>query len=205
MPPTLQVKVLRALQERVIKPVGSTQQIPFDVRLISATHRDLLLEMKTNHFREDLYYRINVVNLKIPSLAERREDISLLANHFLKLFSERHQKNIRNYSPEALENLIQAPWPGNVRQLQNVVEQTVVLATSPIISSNLVQKALQTESNPIIPLEMARQQFEHQYLVNILKSTEGNVTQAAKLARRNRTEFYRLLERHHIQANLFKK
>ncbi|MGV3581061.1 MAG: sigma 54-interacting transcriptional regulator [Methylophilus sp.] len=205
MPPTLQVKVLRALQERVIKPVGSTQQIPFDVRLISATHRDLLLEMKTNHFREDLYYRINVVNLKIPSLAERREDISLLANHFLKLFSERHQKNIRSYSPEALENLIQAPWPGNVRQLQNVVEQTVVLATSPIISSNLVQKALQTESSPIIPLEMARQQFEHQYLVNILKSTEGNVTQAAKLARRNRTEFYRLLERHHIQANLFKK
>jgi two-component system, NtrC family, response regulator GlrR len=205
MPPSLQVKVLRALQERVIKPVGSTQQIPFNVRLISATHRDLLLEMKTNHFREDLYYRINVVNLKIPSLAERREDISLLANHFLKLFSERHQKNIRSYSPEALENLIQAPWPGNVRQLQNVIEQTVVLATSPIISSNLVQKALQSEGNPIIPLEMARQQFEHQYLVNILKSTEGNVTQAAKLARRNRTEFYRLLERHHIQAHLFKK
>jgi len=205
MPPTIQVKVLRALQERVIRPVGSTQQIPFNVRLISATHRDLLIEMKAKHFREDLFYRINVVNLKIPSLAERREDIGLLANHFLQVFSERHQKKINNFSADALDCLIQAPWPGNVRQLQNVVEQTVVLATSPIISMILVQKALQVEGDPIVPLEMARQQFEHQYLVNLLKSTEGNVTHAAKLARRNRTEFYRLLERHHIQAHLFKK
>ena len=205
MPPTIQVKVLRALQERVIRPVGSTQQIPFNVRLISATHRDLLIEMKAKQFREDLFYRINVVNLKIPSLAERREDIGLLANHFLQVFSERHQKKINNFSADALDCLIQAPWPGNVRQLQNVVEQTVVLATSPIISMILVQKALQVEGDPIVPLEMARQQFEHQYLVNLLKSTEGNVTHAAKLARRNRTEFYRLLERHHIQAHLFKK
>jgi two-component system, NtrC family, response regulator GlrR len=205
MPLTIQVKVLRALQERVIRPVGSTQQIPFNVRLISATHRDLIIEMKAKKFREDLFYRINVVNLKIPSLAERREDISLLANHFLQIFSERHQKKIHNFSADALESLIQAPWPGNVRQLQNVVEQTVVLATSPIISAILVQKALQVEGDPIVPLELARQQFEHQYLVNLLKSTEGNVTHAAKLARRNRTEFYRLLERHHIQAHLFKK
>jgi two-component system response regulator GlrR len=100
--------------------------------------------------------------------------------------------------------LITAPWPGNVRQLQNIIEQTVVLATTQIISANLVQKALQEETNSIVPLDVARQQFEHDYLINLLKATQGNVTQAAKLAQRNRTEFYRLLERHHIQANAFK-
>ncbi|HAJ70882.1 MAG TPA: two-component system response regulator GlrR, partial [Methylophilaceae bacterium] len=205
MPISLQVKVLRALQERVIRPVGSTQQIPFDVRLISATHRNLLDEIKAKNFREDLFYRINVVNLEIPSLAERREDVSLLANHFLSIFSRRHHKTIQSYSPEALENLIQAAWPGNIRQLQNVVEQTVVLATSSIIPANLVQKALQVEANTILPFETARQQFEHEYLINLLKSTQGNVAQAAKLAQRNRTEFYRLLERHHIQPSQFKK
>jgi two-component system, NtrC family, response regulator GlrR len=204
MPISLQVKVLRALQERVIKPVGSTQQIPFNVRLISATHRNLLEEIKAKNFREDLFYRINVVNFELPSLAERREDISLLANHFLKTFSKRHDKNIQSYSPEALELLIQAAWPGNIRQLQNVVEQTVVLATSNIVPTNLVQKALQVEGGNILPLELARQQFEHEYLTNLLKSTQGNVAQAAKIAQRNRTEFYRLLDRHHIQPNQFK-
>lgn len=100
--------------------------------------------------------------------------------------------------------MITAPWPGNVRQLQNIVEQTVVLATTQVIPINLVQKALQEGANTVIPLDVARQQFEFNYLINILKTTQGNVTQAAKLAQRNRTEFYRLLERHHIQASTFK-
>lgn len=204
MPLSLQVKVLRALQERVIRPVGSTQQIPINVRLISATHRNLQIEMQENRFREDLYYRINVVNLELPSLANRREDISLLAHHFLTRFSKSHHKNAKSFAPEALDSLIQAPWPGNIRQLQNVIEQTVVLATSSIIPLNLVQKALQIDQNNPLPLDLAKQQFELQYLTQLLKTTQGNVAQAAKLAQRNRTEFYRLLERHHIQANQFK-
>lgn len=204
MPLSLQVKVLRALQERTVRPVGSTSQVAIDVRLISATHRNLVEEMQANTFREDLFYRINVVNLVLPSLAERREDISLLANHFLEKFSQKHRKHLHGYSPEAMESLIQAPWPGNIRQLQNVVEQTVVLATANIIPVNLVQKALQVEGDAILPLELARQQFEHAYLIDLLKYTQGNVAQAAKLAQRNRTEFYRLLERHHLQASLFK-
>jgi two-component system, NtrC family, response regulator GlrR len=204
MPMSLQVKVLRALQERMVRPVGSTSQVPIDVRLISATHRNLQEEMQANHFREDLFYRINVVNLVLPSLAERREDISLLANHFLEKYNQKHRKQVLGYAPEAIEAIIQAPWPGNIRQLQNVVEQTVVLATGNIIPLNLVQKALQVDAAAIIPFESARQQFEHDYLVKLLKYTQGNVAQAAKLAQRNRTEFYRLLERHHIQANLFK-
>jgi len=204
MPQALQVKVLRALQERVIRPVGSTTDISIDVRLISATHRDLAKEMREGRFREDLFYRINVVGLEIPSLANRREDISLLANHFIKTFNRKYKKKVHSFAPEALEILISAHWPGNVRQLQNIVEQTVVLATTQIIPANLVQKALQEESNTVIPLDIARQQFEQNYLVSLLKATQGNVTQAAKLAKRNRTEFYRLLERHHIQANSFK-
>jgi two-component system, NtrC family, response regulator GlrR len=205
MPLSLQVKLLRALQERMIRPVGSTQQIPFDVRLITATHRNLQEEMQHNRFREDLFYRINVVSLELPSLANRREDISLLAHHFLTRYSQKHQKKAKSFAPEALDSLIKAPWPGNIRQLQNVVEQMVVLATAPIIPLSLVQKALQIDQNNILPLDVAKQQFEHQYLTQLLKSTQGNVAQAAKLAQRNRTEFYRLLERHQIQANLFKQ
>ncbi len=204
MPMSLQVKLLRALQERVIRPVGSTSSIAIDVRLISATHRNLMDEMQAQRFREDLYYRINVVNLALPSLAERREDISPLAHYFLEKFAEKHRKLIRSFSPEALMCLVQAPWPGNIRQLQNVIEQTVVLATGSIIPQNLVQKALITEHNSIVPYETARHLFERDYLINLLKYTQGNVAQAAKLAQRNRTEFYRLLDRHHLQASLFK-
>ena len=204
MPQALQVKVLRALQERVIRPVGSTTNIQIDLRLISATHRNLVNEMKEGRFREDLFYRINVVSLEIPSLANRREDVSLLANHFLQVFSQKYKKKLHSFAPDALETLITAPWPGNVRQLQNIVEQTVVLATTQVIPVNLVQKALQEGSNSVVPLDIARQQFEFNYLINILKTTEGNVTQAARLAQRNRTEFYRLLDRHNIQASTFK-
>jgi two-component system response regulator GlrR len=205
MPLSLQVKVLRALQERMIRPVGSTQAIPINIRLISATHRDLMVEMKAQQFREDLFYRVNVVNLVLPSLAERREDIPLLTHHFLKIFTERHQKSLQGYAPDAISYLSQASWPGNIRQLQNVIEHTVVLATTSVIPESLVKKALQADHDAVLPFEVARQQFEHQYLVNLLKSTHGNVTQAAKLAQRNRTEFYRLLERHAIEPQLFKQ
>ncbi|MEE9331883.1 MAG: sigma 54-interacting transcriptional regulator [Methylophilaceae bacterium] len=204
MPQALQVKVLRALQERIIRPVGSTKDVNIDVRIISATHRDLTEEMREGRFREDLFYRINVVSLEIPSLANRREDISLLANHFISTFNKKYNKKIKSFAPEALEMLISAEWPGNVRQLQNVIEQTIVLATTQIITLNLLEKALQETSNTIIPLDVAKQQFEQNYLINILKATQGNVAQASKLANRNRTEFYRLLERHQIQPNSFK-
>lgn len=204
MPQALQVKVLRALQERVIRPVGNTKDVHIDVRVISATHRDLSEEMRAGRFREDLFYRINVVGLEIPSLSNRREDISLLANHFIATLNKKYKKNIQSFAPDALEMLISAEWPGNVRQLQNVVEQIVVLATTQVISLTLLEKALQESVSSIIPLDMAKHQFEQNYLISILKTTQGNVAQAAKLAKRNRTEFYRLLERHHIQPNVFK-
>ena len=133
MPVPLQVKLLRVLQERHVRPVGSTQSFDVDVRVISATHRNIEAEMAAGNFRDDLYYRLNVVALHLPPLAERREDIPLLANHFLTRLAEKYSRNISGFAPEAIEALVSAPWPGNVRQLYNVVEQAVALATTPLI------------------------------------------------------------------------
>ena len=204
MPLALQAKLLRALQERVIRPVGASSDITIDVRVICATHKNLQLEMHANRFREDLYYRINVVNLEIPPLAARREDIGLLANYFLSIFKTKYRKQLNGFAPEALEILLSAPWPGNVRQLQNVIEQVVVLSTTPIITVASLQKALQDNVSNMVSLETAKKNFEQQYLINLLKATQGNVAQSARIAGRNRTEFYKILDRHHINPALFK-
>lgn len=204
MPLAIQVKLLRALQERVIRPVGSTEQISIDIRLICATHKNLHEAMLANQFREDFYYRINVVSLEIPPLTARREDIALLANHFLTNLNKKYQKKLNGFAAEALETLLAAPWPGNVRQLQNIIEQVVVLATTPIITNKLVQKALQDNIASMASFDAARKNFEQQYLINLLKATQGNVTQAARIADRNRTDFYKLLQRHQINPVLFK-
>ena len=204
MPAALQAKLLRALQEREVRPVGAAQPVAVDVRIISATHRNLEEQVARREFREDLYYRLNVVSFTIPSLAERREDIALLVQHFLALTALRYGKEVRAFAPEALEVLIAAPWPGNVRQLANVIEQVVALATSPIVPAALVNAALKSEPARLTPLDDAKRAFERDYLVRILRITKGNVTQAARLARRNRTEFYKLLERHQLQPAMFK-
>lgn len=204
MPLLLQVKLLRALQERTIRPVGSNEDIPIDVRVISATHKDLRAEIAAGNFREDMFYRLFVVGLTIPSLAQRQEDIPLLANHFLRVFAEKHQKNINGFSPETVNFLLSSPWPGNIRQLMNVIEQSVVMSTIPIISEELVRDAMHKDETQISSFEQARKQFEREYLVRLLKITSGNVTQAAKLAKRNRTEFYKLLNRHQIDYSLYK-
>jgi len=204
MPLGFQVKLLRALQERTIRPVGATESIPVDVRIISATHQDLDHARQTNAFREDLYYRLNVVTLELPSLAERREDISLLANHFLNTFPDASKKGVTGFSAEAMEAMLSAPWPGNVRQLYNVVEQSVALSTTPLIPVSLVQRALRTESGEIPAFADARSEFERDYLTQVLQITNGNVTRAAQIAKRNRTEFYKLLHKHHLDPTRFK-
>ena len=205
MPLALQAKLLRSLQDREVRPVGATQTVPVDVRIISATHRDLEERVTAGAFREDLYYRLNVVSFRVPPLAERREDIVPLAQHFLRSVAERYGKSVRSFAPEALELLIGAPWPGNVRQLQNVIEQSVALATGSIIPAALVQSALRAEPQGLTPLDEAKRAFERDYLIRLLRITGGNVTKAARLARRNRTEFYKLLERHQLQPAMFKE
>jgi two-component system response regulator GlrR len=205
MPAPLQAKLLRALQEKQVRPVGAAQPVAVDVRIISATHRNLEERVKSGEFREDLYYRLNVVSLTLPPLAERREDVVPLAQHFLKATAARYGKNVRAFAPEALEMLVAAPWPGNVRQLANVVEQAVALSTVSIIPASLVAAALKAEPTALTPLDEAKRGFERDYLIRILRITGGNVTQAARLAQRNRTEFYKLLERHQLQPGMFKE
>ncbi|GGW54762.1 sigma 54-interacting transcriptional regulator [Alishewanella tabrizica] len=200
MPIALQVKLLRALQERQIRPVGSAKSIPINVRVLSATHRDLQLAMSEGTFREDLYYRLNVVNLQLPGLEQRAEDIPLLARHVLQQSADRHHVKVTRFSDDALQMLATAKWPGNVRQLVNVVEQCVALTQSPIISASLVEQALSQNSSYWPTLTEARDQFERQYLIRVLQMTEGNVTRAAELAGRNRTDFYKLLKKHELSA-----
>jgi len=205
MPPSLQVKLLRVLQERKIRPLGSNHDIDINVRIISATHRDLPKAMEKKEFREDLFYRLNVVNLKLPALHERTEDIPLLAGHLLRQAADRHKPFVRSFSVDAMKRLMTANWPGNVRQLVNVIEQCVALTSSPVISDALVEQALSGENSVLPTFVEARNQFELNYLRKLLQMTKGNVTNAARLAGRNRTEFYKLLSRHELDASDFKE
>ena len=205
MPIPLQVKLLRVLQERKVRPLGSNRDLDIDVRILSATHRDLPKAMERGEFREDLFYRLNVVSLKIPALQERAEDVPLLANHLLRQSADRHKPFVRSFSTDAMKRLMAASWPGNVRQLVNVIEQCVALTSAPVISEALVQQALEGENTALPTFVEARNQFELNYLRKLLQMTKGNVTQAARVAGRNRTEFYKLLSRHELDANDFKE
>lgn len=205
MPIPLQVKLLRVLQERKVRPLGSNRDLDINVRIISATHRDLPKAMERGEFREDLFYRLNVVNLKIPALHERAEDIPLLANHLLRQSADRHKPFVRSFSTDAMKRLMAASWPGNVRQLVNVIEQCVALTSAPVISEALVEQALEGENTVLPTFVEARNLFELNYLRKLLQITKGNVTHAARMAGRNRTEFYKLLSRHELDANDFKE
>ena len=204
MPMQLQVKLLRVLQENVVRPVGSTSAIPVNVRVISATHRDLQALMQGGLFREDLYYRLNVVHIEMPPLNRRREDIPQLVAHFLaQMAKDGGQRKI--YAPEAVELLATADWPGNIRQLQNVVRQNVALSQTPIIPVELVQQSLGGGAGKLPSFDEARDEFTRSYLSQILQITGGNVSQAARLAKRNRTDFYKLLGRHQLTPEEFKQ
>jgi two-component system, NtrC family, response regulator GlrR len=203
MPMPLQLKLLRLLQDDLIRPVGSTQTIPTNVRVLSATRIDLQPLLATGQFREDLYYRLNVVHIEMPPLNRRREDIPLLVAHFLAAIA-RESGTRKIYAPEAVELLATCDWPGNVRQLQNVVHQNVALSQAPIIPVELVQQTLGGTQTKLPSFDEARDEFTRSYLSQILQITGGNVSQAARLAKRNRTDFYKLLGRHLLVPDDFK-
>jgi len=201
-----QAKLLRALEEREVRPVGANKALPIDIRIICATHQKLDEAVADGRFREDLYYRLNVVFLEIPALSQRREDIPLLANTFLKQLKKKHSTP-NKFTPEAMKILMAAQWPGNVRQLRNVVEQCAVLCKSALVPVSFVERALRNDigGKNVTPFAQARDEFERDYLVELLHKTCGNITLAAKLARRNRSEFYKLLHKHHIETRQFRR
>jgi two-component system response regulator GlrR len=194
LPLKLQQKLLRALQEESVRPSGSDTARPVNTRIISATSRDIPALIAAGKFREDLYYRLNVVQIEVPPLSRRREDIPLLIAHFLaQIAAETGQRSI--YPPEALELLATADWPGNVRQLANLIRQTVAVSQTPVIPVELVQQSLGGAPGRLPSFDDARDEFTRGYLSQILQITGGNVSQAARLAKRNRTDFYKLLGR----------
>ena len=204
MPLSLQVKLLRVLQDMEVRPVGSTKTIPIDVRIISATHRDLDEMVKEGEFRSDLYYRLKVVPLSMPSLSERCEDIPLLADYFLEEHAQANNKKKKHLSPDALDYLTAAEWPGNIRQLNNVIELCATLSRTKTIPLSLIKTGLQDRSRQMKTLKEAKLEFEKNYLISVLKMTGGHVANAAKTSGRNRTEFYKLLNQHSIEPAKFR-
>lgn len=204
MPLSLQVKLLRVLQDMEVRPVGSTKTIPIDVRIISATHRDLDEMVKAGEFRSDLYYRLKVVPLSMPSLSERCEDIPLLADYFLEEHAQANNKKKKHLSPDALDYLTAAEWPGNIRQLNNVIELCATLSRTKTIPLSLIKTGLQDRSRQMKTLKEAKLEFEKNYLISVLKMTGGHVANAAKTSGRNRTEFYKLLNQHSIEPAKFR-
>jgi two-component system response regulator GlrR len=204
MPLALQSKLLRVLQDFEVRPVGSTKSFPVDVRVVAATHRELAREVADNEFREDLYYRLSVVPLHMPTLDERREDINPIADHLLNGLCRRHRLGQKKLAPEAKKVLASVSWPGNVRQLGNVIEQCAVLSSGEIITAEMVKMALSQRPGEVMPLDDAKKSFEREYLIRVLRITGGQVSNAARLAGRNRTDFYKLLSKHELDATEFR-
>ncbi len=202
LPLLLQSKLLRVLQERKVRRLGSTRFITLDVRIISATNRELSRSVSEGLFREDLYYRLNVINIHLPPLRERREDIPVLALHFLKQYSAAYEKDIRGISADVMEMLEGYRWPGNVRELQNLIERAVILCNGDDLTihdmpSEFLAKGKGTFSE-LTTYQRAKETFEKQYLQNLIKSVSGNISKAARVAGLNRRTIYRLLEKHNL-------
>jgi two-component system response regulator GlrR len=199
----LQAKLLQVLQDGEVRPLGSSRVINVNVRIMAATHRDLRQAIEGGSFREDLYYRLNVVGLQLPTLEQRREDIpALIAARLAQLAAAGAPRRV--YSAEAMELLVSAPWPGNIRQLFNVIEQSVALSPGRTIGAAQLRRCLGEQPSVLPSLDEARSSFTRNYLRQLLELSGGNISRAARLAGRNRTDFYKLMSRHGIDPAAFK-
>ncbi len=180
--PMMQVRLLRAIQEREVQRVGSNQTISVDVRLIAATHRDLAQEVQAGRFRQDLYYRLNVVTIEMPALRQRQEDIPLLADHFRQRFAERNRKAVKGFTPRAMDLLIHYDWPGNIRELENAIERSVVLLTGEYISERELPLAIASQPLPLVADQAIQPlvEVEKEVILAALEKTGGNKTEAAR-------------------------
>ncbi|MDP1949363.1 MAG: sigma-54 dependent transcriptional regulator [Nitrospirota bacterium] len=204
MPLSMQVKLLRAVQEREVREVGSETTTKIDVRIIAATNKDLGEAVKNGSFRNDLFYRISVVPLFIPPLRDRRDDIPLLAQHFLTASAKRANKDLRGFTPAALNRLLTHPWPGNVRELENVIEKASVMTRQDMITPDLLPSMGTSPDAPLKPLTEAKEEFEKTYLKNVLQLTGGNISRAAQFAGRYRADFYKMLKKYGLHPSTTK-
>ena len=205
MPLSTQAKLLRVLQERQFYPVGAEKPLEVDVRLIVATNKDLEVQVKQGLFREDLFYRIHVIPIALPSLRERKEDIPLLVRHFLNKFSQQMKKGVKDLTPMAMQRLMLHDWPGNVRELENTIEYAVALTQQDIITEDFIlENKVPFSRDYFKPLKEAKDEFEKIYLIHLLDLCGGNVTRAAKLAGKYRADFYDLLKKHNLKVGDYK-
>lgn len=205
MPLGIQAKVLRVLQEKRFYPLGSEKLVEVDVRVITATNKNLEEQVKRGLFRQDLYYRIHVIPIYLPPLRERKEDIPPLVDHFIQQFSIKSGKEIKGLTPQATQKLMLYDWPGNVRELENVIEYAVAMGDKDRITEDLIlgTRSGVSQDKPQ-PLKEAKDAFEMSYLVYLLQTCKGNVSEASRLAGKYRADFYTLLRKHHLNPDTFK-
>lgn len=214
--PNMQQKLLRVIQEREFERLGGDVPIKVQARFIAATNRDLELEIKKGNFREDLFFRLNVISIKLPPLRERIEDIPLLTNYFLAKYNKQLNKNVKGFSKQAMSLLNSYPFPGNVRELENLVERAVMLVRGEEITNDLIEKMLSLNpvNVPVFPIngttfKQSRQyiidMFEKQFIEGKLAAFHGHVTLAAKSSGMTRQNFQRLMKKYNIKANGFKQ
>ncbi|WP_432698554.1 sigma 54-interacting transcriptional regulator [Marinobacterium sp. YM272] len=202
--PRLQIKLLTALENNRVRSVGSSTDANLDIRIIATSQRNLEHAMLSGELNDALYYQLSTVSLDVPPLQERAEDIPLLARHFLGKEAKAQARRVRNLSPGAIHLLGLSAWPGNISQLATVIRQAVSQSTSPVISEALVSQAMDHQERVIPSFNEARAEFERRYLIKLLQITEGNVTHAARIAERNRTDLYKLLGKHDLEPSRFK-
>ena len=220
MPLSIQAKLLRALQDKQFYPVGSEKPLAVNVRIIVATNKNLEEEVAKGNFRLDLFYRLHVIPIHLPPLRERKEDIPLLADRFLKQISQQMKKKIKGITPEAMRKLMLYDWPGNVRELENTLEYAVAMTRHDMLTEDSIlhtkgtaansrQEDLATFGNgskgPVKSYKSAKYEFEKGYLVHLLKLCGGKASEAAKLAGKSRTDFYELLRKHEIRIDDFRR
>jgi two-component system response regulator GlrR len=204
MPLTMQAKLLRALSEMAFFPLGGSKMVTVDARIIAASNRNLKEEVEKGRFRDDLFYRIHVIHIPLPPLRERKEDIILLARHFLRKYGERAKKEIAGFSPRALQKLMLHNWPGNVRELENCVESAVAMAHREVITEDLIFQGGSAEQEGPRSFKDAKAEFEKEYLVQLMEITKGNITEAGKLAGKHRADLYELLKKHDVDPRAFR-
>jgi len=205
MAESMQVKLLRVLQENQFYPLGGEKAVDVDVRILTATNRNLEEEVKNGDFREDLFYRIFVIPIYLPALRERKEDIPLLVDHFLKKFNDKFKRGIKEISPPALQKLFAYNWPGNVRELENTIEYAVAMANHEVVGEDLILRSRISDDEKTTSLKDAKNHFEKEYISNILALSGGNVTKASQMAGKYRADFYALMKKHDLDPSVFKK